>query len=110
MHDEAIDGLAELAGAVELGVACGRRTEAVLLVALRVAAQAERAVRSADRANMLSVSWLGARRGRINGFVGGGDRGGVGPLTSCQNAKLGRLSQQERDGCDWPHTTPSFDP
>ena len=84
-------------GGVGLGEIFGSRTEAVLEVALRVAAPAERAVRSADRANMLSVSWLGARRGRINGFVGGGDRGGVGPLISCQNAKLGRLSQQERD-------------
>jgi len=37
--------------------------EVVLLVALRAAAPAERAVRSADRANMLIQSWPGARNG-----------------------------------------------
>jgi hypothetical protein len=57
----------ELAGGVGLGRVFERRTEEVLLVALRVALPAERAVRRADRANMLSVSWLGARRRWING-------------------------------------------
>jgi len=57
----------ELAGAVGLGRVFERRTEEVLLVALRVALPAERAVRRADRANMLSVSWLGARTRWING-------------------------------------------
>jgi hypothetical protein len=87
------------------GRVCGSRTEAVLLVALRVAAPAERAVRSADRANMLSVSWLGARREWINGVVDGGDRGGVGLDHFAE--KLGRLSQQERLSSDWlcDHTT-----
>ena len=105
MYDEATNGLPELAGAVGLGGTCGRRTEAVLLVALRVAAPAVRAVRSADRANMVSVSWLGARAEWINGVVGGGDVGGVG-WNHFFNAKLGSLSQQERARCDWPPTTP----
>jgi hypothetical protein len=89
----------------------GSRTEAVLLGALRAAAPAERAVRSADRANMLSVSWLGARREWINGVVDGGDSGGVGSnRLQMRLAKLGgtnRGSQQERDCPDWllGHTT-----
>jgi hypothetical protein len=85
----------------------GSRTEAVLLVALRVAAPAERAIRSADRANMLSVSWLGARKEWINGVVDGGDRGGVTGSLLLAKENLGRASQQERICPDWPpdHTT-----
>jgi hypothetical protein len=60
-HD-AGDASLRLAGAMGLRRVCGSRTEAVLLEALRVAAPAERAVRSADRANMLCVCWPGARR------------------------------------------------
>jgi hypothetical protein len=77
------------------GEACGSRTEAVLEVALRVAAPAERAERSADRANMLSGSWLGAGREWINGVVDGGDRGAVGTHRSCTNAKLGVTKSAE---------------
>lgn len=43
----------KLAGAVGGNGASEGRTEAVLLAALRAAAPAERAVRSADRANMV---------------------------------------------------------
>ena len=44
---------AGLAGAGRVVMASGGRTEAVLLAALRAAAPAVRAVRSADRANMV---------------------------------------------------------
>jgi len=71
---EAGDASSGAAGVLGMGWVCGSRTEAVLLVALRAATPAERAVRSADRANMLYVSWPGARRGWINGVAGGGDR------------------------------------
>lgn len=59
----------ELAGAVGCSGMAGRcRTEAVLLVALRAVAPTERAERRADRANMMSWSWLagcGEGRGRL---------------------------------------------
>jgi hypothetical protein len=71
------------------------RTEAVLEVALRVAAPAERAERSADRANMLSVGRLGAKGEGINGVVGGGDRRRDGTHRSCTNAKLGATKSAE---------------
>jgi hypothetical protein len=74
LHD-ADDASSRFAGVVGLGWwVCGSRTEAVLLEALSVVAPAVRAVRSADRANMLYVSWPGARRRWINGVAGGGDR------------------------------------
>lgn len=53
----------------------GRRTEAVLEVALREAAPTERAERRADRANMVSWSWLagcGEGRGSVGGACGSG--------------------------------------
>jgi hypothetical protein len=104
---QSADGPLALAGGCRLGGVFGSRTEAVLLVALRVAAPAERAVRSADRANMLSVSWLGARKEWINGVVDGGDRGGVAGSLLLAKENLGRASQQERICPDWPpdHTT-----
>ena len=47
------------------------RTEAVLLAALRATALAERAERSADRANIAMESWLQARRGAEGGGFNG---------------------------------------
>jgi hypothetical protein len=58
----------ELAGAVGCHGMIERRTEAVLLAALRAAAPAERTELSAERANMVTCSWLGGygeRRGSI---------------------------------------------
>lgn len=58
----------ELAGAVGCNGMAGRRTEAVLLAALRAVAPTERADRRADRANMMSWSWLagcGEEEGRL---------------------------------------------
>ena len=57
-----------LVGAAGCHGMAGRRTEDVLLVALRAVAPTERAERRADRANMVSWSWLagcGEERGRL---------------------------------------------
>jgi len=59
----------ELAGAVGCDGMAGRRTEAVLLAALRAAAPAVRAERRADRANMVTCSWLGGY-GKARGSIG----------------------------------------
>jgi hypothetical protein len=59
----------ELAGAMGCRGMTGRRTEVVLLAALRAAAPAVRAERSADRANMVTCSWLGGY-GEEEGSIG----------------------------------------
>lgn len=56
--------MADVGGSCRLEEGVGMRTEAVLLVALRAAAPAERAVRSADRANMLWVKLAPGGEGR----------------------------------------------
>lgn len=89
-------GLLELAGAVGLGCVAGRRTEAVLLEALRAAAPAERAVRSADRANMLNSSWLGARKEWINGVVDGGVKCGGSSRRFPISCEAWRASQSQQ--------------
>lgn len=66
----------ELAGAGGGCETSGSRTEAVLLAALRAAAPAVRAVRSADRANMLMFGRLGAGTEEGQWGGGGGDSGG----------------------------------
>lgn len=54
------------------------RTEAVLGTAVRAEAAAVRAVRRAERANMVKRSRLGAERGGGPGVKGNGVGGGVG--------------------------------
>ena len=70
-------GRGGLAGAVGVDGAAGSRTWAVLLVALRAPAPTERAVRSAERANMVMAP---SRRGGEGGQLGCwlGCRGGAG--------------------------------
>ena len=70
-----------------------RRTEAVLDVALRPVAPTERAVRRADRANMVSWSWLagcGERRGAVGLLAGGVVKSSSGK-TSLPRTKIGNV-------------------
>lgn len=78
------------------------RTEDGLLVALRAAAPAVRAVRSAERANMVVCSWLGAI-GRVDQWVVGGGDSGVGGLSGRNFFAQGLARpNQVSSRCDWP--------
>ena len=91
-------GPRELSGYIE---PWGIRTEAGLLVALRAAVPAVRAVRSADRANMLMFCWPVTRSGV--------DQWGLPAVVivvmlswRSQLLRGGLATNQGKDGCDWP--------